>query len=130
MVEIKKMSSNLDNYVDNQMQGERRGIVLPLSPVERDLERAASHAYLDVHESLQQMDRTRRAKDFPLAIYYAKKDGDAINLSVRVRTARNKDLYVGPYMPVFKAADFAKRLFRFFEKNQYGCQRTSEIVEE
>lgn len=126
---FKKMTSNLDYPRGNQAP-ERRGFYEPPSPVERDLELLAKHTFCDFQESMHTLVEEVRNPVFPLSIFYAKRDEDQVNLSVRIRTAKNKVLYNSPYLPVFRAISLANKLHSLFRVNHYGCDITREIVED
>ncbi len=126
------MSNNLnDRLGETPEMGGRRFYISPPTPAEKQLELAAYHAYLDSQERMvSERSSCEVALDFPLVIDYTKRKGDKLNLSVRVRTARGRKLFSGPYIPVYRAFSLAEKLSRFFEINHYGCRRTRDIVDE
>jgi len=119
--------SNL-NYLNGNPALER-GLHEPISPVEKGLELMAKHTLHDF-ESSYTSPKNLDNSVFPLAIYYARKERDSNNISVRMKTIRSNIVYESPFMPVFRAVTLSHKLQKAFRRNNYQCDITKEIVEE
>jgi hypothetical protein len=99
------------------------------TPVDRGLEILARETFDQINESGHIPVSELGASDFPLEIFYGKYGSDN-QVNVRIRTQQNKVFYSGPYLPVFQAVKFAKRLQHFLRANNYGCEVIKEVVQE
>ena len=131
------MASNLDDSLGEiygETTGERRGPVLPLTPVQIDLERRARHAYSDIMEIMGRVTENARRFELPLSIFYKERSSDRY-LSVQVRNTRHKTLYplsqtTADYLPLFQAVAFSHILGSLLQQSNYPCKVTKEVVKE